>query len=128
MTKITLKTLQLFLMVAISTEISYADCNKEETLKYIKEGLSKEEINLVCTATESSSLNSDQMCCCIILTEERNKTKTYSTSNMNDKNEWNILSEEHEILPINQCGKTDFQDQYGRTRSFCRKTSDCAGN
>lgn len=121
----------VFLTLAVSA-ISYADCTKEEVRKYILEGLDTDQINLICHVSAPSSLSGDQMCCCIQVTEEKSKERSYSTRQAHanyespDK-EWTTLGEDHQILPIDQCGTTEFQDRWTRTRSFCRKTSFCSG-
>lgn len=104
-----------------------ADCTKDEIYSYIKEGLSKDQISMIC-GSSSVSGNADQDCCCFIFVEREVRKRTYGGGGgKQNSSTWTAISQDRQVMPANQCGETDFLNDYTRQRTYCTSMSDCLG-
>ena len=97
---------------------AYSACNKQEMLSYMKQGLSKEQIDTLCSVDDPVE---DQKCCCADFFEKR------GGSMLEENNDWKLVQENYFWMPTNQCGRTTQLDFYNKERTFCTDPRYCTG-
>lgn len=96
---------------------AYSACNKQEMLSYMKQGLSKEQIDTLCSVDDPE----DQKCCCAEFFEKR------GGSMLEENNSWQVVQENYSWSPSNMCGRTKQLDFYNKERTFCTNARYCTG-
>ena len=104
------------------------NCNKDEVASYIREGMSRRAIEMICSANapDKDELN-ESTCCCITLLESTSNIHVYSTDKHRNKTKWDIIGEDRRITNVSQCGTTLYKGFYVRERSRCANTVQCTG-
>ena len=100
------------------------NCNKNEVAMFVREGMPRRAIELICSAGNNPNeqeLN-ETPCCCTTLLESKRDTSVNSKSN-----KWDVLGQDNRITKVSECGNTLYKGFYIRERSFCSNTQRCVG-